>query len=164
MSHAACDCPTTLMRVGVWSRFWEVIHRFDSHEEAAAWHSKQPLPLPANCIVPGNKALPYDATSGLRAADQRRFHLEVGPEVAVQHWDAEYARRAGECGVFLVCQPLFCELNSPPILNADCMRRIFKRIPGTQNPPRISAEEYAALEAIARQRRQNAISSPAPCR
>lgn len=40
----------------------QVLKRFATHEEAAAWYEAQNLPLPTNCLVPGNPPLPLNVT------------------------------------------------------------------------------------------------------
>jgi hypothetical protein len=69
----------------------------------------------------------------------------------VRLWDATYAQRAHNCGVFLVCQPAFLELWRPPILRQPDMRRIIGRVPGTQNPPQITSGDLRRLVEFAHQ-------------
>jgi len=130
----------------------EVLHRFERHEDAADWHRQKGIRLPVNCLVSGNRPLPLDQTSGLRARDRRRFQAARGPKVAVRNWDAAYKVRAEKCGVLLVCQPLFLELQFPPLVTRDEILRIFGRIPGTQTPPRITAHEFSALSRLVQAR------------
>src|SRR5437870_5562047 len=46
-----------------------VIHRCDSHREAAAWYQERALPLPSNCLVEGNNCLPFELTAGPNPPD-----------------------------------------------------------------------------------------------
>jgi hypothetical protein len=41
-----------------------VIHRFESHKDAAAWYGRQNQPLPSNCCVYGNLPRPFESTNG----------------------------------------------------------------------------------------------------
>jgi hypothetical protein len=130
-----------------------VIKRFESHEMAADWYRGQGYPLPSNCMVPGNLPQPYQSTN-------RRLSCEVldgidpeaDPQSAVRLWDGIYQRRARDNGVFLACQAVFLELWHPPILRRSDLQRIFGRVPGTQNPPKITSAEFDALAALAQQR------------
>src|SRR5438552_3680384 len=47
-----------------------VVHRFESHNDAAAWYRDRGLPLPSNCMVNGNPCFPYEMTAG---TEVRRF-------------------------------------------------------------------------------------------
>jgi hypothetical protein len=66
----------------------------------------------------------------------------------LHRWDLAYQRRARQCGVFLACKPQFLELYNPPIITEEIMCAAFKRIPGTQNPPTISIEEFERLKRL----------------
>jgi hypothetical protein len=39
-----------------------VLRRFETHADAAEWYRKRGLPLPSNCMVPGNPPLPLEKT------------------------------------------------------------------------------------------------------
>lgn len=129
-----------------------VVERLESHEQAAASYRGRGQPLPSNCIVAGNPPEVFERTSR-RAPDEVRDRVDVAtePERAVRLWDAMYAARARDCGVFLVCKAEYLELRRPRVLRRDDLVRIFGRVPGTQNPPKISADEYAALRCYAEQ-------------
>ena len=78
-----------------------------------------------------------------------RFDTETDPDRAVRLWDATYARRARDCGWFLVCKADFMEPWRPPILRRADLLGIFGRVPGTQNPPQITSDEFHALTTFA---------------
>jgi hypothetical protein len=112
----------------------QVEHRFDSHKEAAEWYRAQGLVLPSNCWVPDNPPMPYEKTCQVKPYDQ---------------WDREYRARARVCGVFLACTALYANYEAPPSVVEDDLLAVFGRIPGTQNPPEITAQQYQALMAHA---------------
>jgi hypothetical protein len=139
-------CLTALLKVG---------QRFASHAEAAQWYRDQQIDLPSNCMVAGNPPLPLDMTA-LRSAItstetstilNMKRKLPVLDRTLLQ-WDQDYQKRADMCGVFLACVPLFKELYHPPIITEATFWKIFKRIPGTRNPPAISMENFEYLKAL----------------
>ena len=115
----------------------EVISRFESHREAAEWYQTQGLEPPNNCMIRDNPP--------------RRLAETSNPKnyLRVERWDALYRKRIRETPVFLVCRPLFLELDDPPVLTRRFMLQTFGRVPATRNPPRISVQEYQNLAAQA---------------
>lgn len=129
-----------------------VLERFESHEEAAAWYQARGHELPSNCLVAGNPPESFELTHQMvPPAVLAGIDTEAEPERVVRRWDATYAQRARRCGVFLACQAEFLEPCRPPILRRADLLRIFGRVPGTQNPPRIEPSEYGALASFAAQ-------------
>lgn len=92
----------------------------DNHAEAALWYRARGLPIPTNCMIPGNRPLPLKLTG------------ESG--VSLHAWDAVYRTRADETGAFAVCMPLFRELRVPPVVRRRDLERIFGEIPATRTP------------------------------
>lgn len=134
-----------------------VIKRFESHEAAAEWYRGQGYTLPSNCIVPGNLPQPYHLTNRRLSCEVLEgIDPEADPQRTVGLWDATYARRARDCGVFLACQADFLELSRPPVLRRTDLLRIFGRVPGTQTPPKITDVEYSELVAFVKQAQQTA--------
>ncbi len=115
----------------------EVLKRFESHAEAAHWYSSQGTALPTNCMVTGNPPLAIEMTAPI---------TEFGTDL--RRWDLAYQKRARQCSVFLACQPQFIELYNPPPITNDIMQMAFNRVPGTQNPPAISLEEFDKLKRL----------------
>jgi hypothetical protein len=115
----------------------EVLKRFESHADATHWYSNQEIALPRNCMVEGNPPLAIEMTAPI---------TDIGADL--RRWDLEYQRRARKCGVFLACKPQFLELYNPPIITEEIMYMAFNRIPGTQNPPAISLEEFEKLKGL----------------
>jgi hypothetical protein len=112
----------------------KVKHRFESHMEAVTWYLSQDLAVPNNCMVEGNPPTPIEKTAPITAF-----------KTNLRAWDREYQRRASKCGVFLTSEARFLELYNPPIITDEIMHQVFGRVPGTQNPPSISHEEFEKL-------------------
>lgn len=126
-----------------------VERRFDSHAQAADWYRAQRLSLPSNCMVADNPPQPFGLTNQRPPAEVAvRLSEEVDPVRAVRLWDAVYARRARNCGVFLACRAEFLNVHDPPILRRSDHLRVFGRVPGTQNPPAITDQQYDKLAEI----------------
>lgn len=123
----------------------QVVERFENHDAAAAWYRVQEVSPPANCMVEGNPPVPFERTGGPNPV--RKFGDPSDPERVVRLWDASYRVRSRSCGVFLACRPLFLDLHTPPSITDFEAAGIFEkgRMPVTQNPPRISDEEFAKL-------------------
>ena len=115
----------------------EVFKRFESHTDAALWYTSQGITLPRNCMVKDNSPLAIEMTAPI---------TEFGTDL--RRWDLSYQIRARQCGVFLACKPKFLELDNPPIITEGIMYTAFNRIPGTQNPPAISVEEFEKLKHV----------------
>jgi hypothetical protein len=123
----------------------KVIRRFESHVEAANWYKSNDLPLPANCIVPGNNPAPFEMTNGILKPDFKKRTRGFAPTRIIRLWDAMYQERANKWGVFLVCEPAFLNLYNPSILTETDMTELFGHTPWTFNPPRISDESVVGL-------------------
>lgn len=105
------------------------------HALAAAWYARQGLRLPYNCIVPGNRPLPLVMTDRSWSS--------------VHDWDVRYRKRAKDSGVFAVCDPVYCELDEPPIVTRKDFTQVFDGIPATLTPPRIERRQFHDLCKIA---------------
>lgn len=114
----------------------QVVKRFETHEDAANWYRERNLPLPSNCMVPGNPPVEFDKTAPSRKVSSLRA------------WDAKYRLRVRDNPVFLICNPLYRELHNPPIITQEMLNLIFGKPPATRNPPKISPEQYQQLREI----------------
>jgi len=110
----------------------QVLERFQSHKDAAAWYVNQNLSLPSNCMVEGNPPMPLDQT--------------VATHETVEEWDRAYRFRARKCPVFLACTSVHLELYNPPIITPEIMSEVFGRLPSTQNPPSITPDQFHRLK------------------
>ena len=124
----------------------KVIHRFDSHKEAAVFYLNQNLPLPNNCLVRDNDPMPFEMTGG---NFPKEFSDISDEQELIRKWDLSYQKRARKYGTFLVCETNFLELRNPPILTDENLLKVFGRIPPTLTPPPITELEFEALSELA---------------
>jgi hypothetical protein len=112
----------------------QVARSFDSHVEAAEWYLRKGLPLPSNCLVEGNTPFGIDHTAR--------------PDENLEEWDARYQARVVQHGKFHLCEPLFLELDEPPVLTTEHMRRAL----GTERPPSRNPKAWprAHIESLLR--------------
>jgi hypothetical protein len=137
--------------------FLEVIERCESHEDAARWYCDRGLPLPSNCLVPGNQPLALDRTSrGPRSAQCARCDAwrpargcGGGCDDDRRAYEAKCRRRARKWPVFLITQARFLDLVDPPQVTERDLQSIFGGVPGTQTPPKISGHEFSRLFRLA---------------
>ena len=112
----------------------DVLKRFESHADAARWYQGQNLPLPSNCMVPGNLPHPLSMAVSKHPCDDNGCG-----------WDERYQRRAKQWGTFLACKVFFLDLTTPPPISDGLLMSVFGRIPPTRTPPAILARDYEAL-------------------
>lgn len=123
-----------------------VVERFAAHAAAAEWYRARGVRLPSNCMVEGNPPLPFEQTGGRGKANMKQFGYAPDPARVVRAWDHSYRTRATRWGDFLVCEPTWMDLHDPPVLTSQAAADVFGgKMPGTQNPPRISPEAFARL-------------------
>ncbi len=127
----------------------EVIERFETHQQAAAWYKSKNLPLPSNCFVSGNLPIDYGRTG---QSYKKTTCSTFSKDKLLGCWDDELKSRAKKHGVFLVCRSIWQELSNPPALSDEDFIKVFNRVPGTQNPPQITIQQLESLKAIALQR------------
>jgi hypothetical protein len=122
-----------------------VAHRFENHAKAAQWYQSQGLPLPSNCLVPSNAPQPLGFTHARIPKELRPLRQRLSDDKVIRLWDAGYLQRARDVPVLLACTPKYLALNDPPAISTAQMVSIFGRVPGTQNPPRITRSQYLRL-------------------
>jgi hypothetical protein len=125
-----------------------VKHRFLNHIDASQWYTTNLIITPRNCMVDGNPPVILRKTDGLFPVAIKTRENRLNDDQIIRLWDASYHQRAVKCGVFLVCEAEFLNLINPPDLKQVDMLRIFGKIPGTQNPPKISLEEFEKIRAF----------------
>ncbi|HEY3911203.1 MAG TPA: hypothetical protein VGM07_15125 [Stellaceae bacterium] len=140
--------------LGDWNRrlvaLMTIEQRFTSHEQAAEWYGSIGSASPSNCMVPGNAPQMYERTNRDPPKEvKQRIDVEKNPEQAIRLWDLGYRARARDYPVFLACRADFLELWCPPVLNCEGIRAIFGRCPCTQNPPKITTNQFEQLAALA---------------
>ena len=110
----------------------KVVEIYPDHSTAASWYREHDVPLPNNCIVPGNPPFSWDETAGVNSKDFTN----------VPEWDAFYQARSRRIPVFVRTEKMFCELHQPPVLSNNMLIDIFGRIPRTQTPPTITQAQF----------------------
>ena len=121
---------------------------FLTHEDAAQWYASQNIHMPRNCMAGGNPPVILRKTDGVLPTAIKTRKNRLSDDQIIRLCDAGYQQRAEKCGVFLVCEAEYLNLIYPPILTREDMQSIFGRIPGTQNPPRISLDEFDKMKAF----------------
>ena len=129
----------------------QVVQRFASHDDAAAWYGQQAKPLPSNCLVDGNPPKPFELTNGDPPAEVKKRMAAAKHDLVgvIRLWDATYRQRVVHWPVFLATALEFLALNSPPQLRETQMRAVFGGIPSTLNPPRITFQQLERLMQLA---------------
>jgi hypothetical protein len=116
----------------------EVVEVRPTHEAAAAWYRNNGLPLPSNCMVPGNRPKPLEQSHRICSCEPKA----VGDDL-LQVWDEEYQERARQYPIFVVCRPLFCDLSwNAPIVKDEHFTRAFGQPPSTQNPGALDGSAF----------------------
>ncbi|MFZ2205504.1 MAG: hypothetical protein WAV23_02855 [Minisyncoccia bacterium] len=120
----------------------EVFKIFDSHIQAATYFNSVGIVLPNNCIVDGNLCKPYNQTHGMVSCYNEWGNMDINL------WDAEYKKRARDLGKFAICKVWKneLELNKPRNISNKELTKIFGRIPGTMNPPKLTDEEWGKFK------------------
>lgn len=128
-----------------------VDQRFDSHDAAAEWFADNRLPLPSNCMVSGNPPLPFEKTHGeiIPILKENGITTETPPDKIIRLWDRGYKYRSQKHPAFLVCSADYLELHNPlPVYKSDLLAIFDGKVPGTQNPKRITPEQLAQLRTL----------------
>jgi hypothetical protein len=118
-----------------------VAHLLDGHEVAADWYRARALPLPNNCMVSGNPAMPLERSHG------KTIYRGTGTDEQVHRkWDAGYRSRASRYRRVAVSDVVYCDLSwNAPVVTEDHWQRSFGGVPGTQNP---GARPFWQLQAL----------------
>jgi hypothetical protein len=113
-----------------------------SHEAAAQWYERRDLPIPNNCMVDRNPAMPLDHSHGI---NEGRKHYSG--DRLWRRWDLGYKFRAEDSPEFVVCEPpLFLDLTwGAPLVSDNGLIAVFGEIPGLLNPKKRQLSEFYAL-------------------
>lgn len=134
-----------------------VTDKKQSHSAAAMWYRNKKIELPSNCMVNDNLPYEFHETAGNyeKKTDIRKFlcyenekQKQIGKR-RIEIWNGEYLNKSKKWGDFVITKPIFIELNNPPILTDDDMKKIFGRVPNTRNPNKITKEELKELAKYA---------------
>ena len=114
----------------------KVIEKVSTHEEAEKWYSNKQSKLPNNIMVSTNNPVPLDHTNQMGGWDSwiKRKTLE--------EWNKGYEERSLEHPDVAICENIYCELETPPLINKAIQWSIFQRIPLTRNPPKLTVEQW----------------------
>lgn len=110
----------------------EVVRKFDSHEDAAAWLIGEGRTPPSNCLVEGNDDL--DAEACAPCSPGKRRDLETC-----------YRSRVEQYPVYFICDPLWLCLESPPTVTDAILESALGRVPMVQTPTTWTRREVRAL-------------------
>jgi hypothetical protein len=99
------------------------------HKALAAWYRRKRLPLPSNCMVPGNPHQP------LNKSHRATVYSRCGDGECATKWDAQYEARARKHPVAVICTTLHLWLDwDAPVIHDSDLRNVFGRVPATENP------------------------------
>lgn len=134
-----------------------VTEKKESHSQAATWYRNKNIHLPSNCMVEDNFPYEFHETAGNyeKKSDIQKFlNYDIEKQKLIgkrriEIWNGEYLNKSKKWGDFVITKPIFIELNDPPILTDDDMKKIFGKVPNTRNPNRIKKEELRELSKYA---------------
>lgn len=122
----------------------EVIDKCSTHINAEAWYVTNGLPIPNNLIVTSTAPFPLNQTH------QKHGMGSVGhlpPHKIISLWNGFYNRRSSLVPDVAICKHWkAASLHSPRAITRATFMGIFGRIPGTQNPLRLSPNEWISLQ------------------
>lgn len=108
----------------------KVIDVLESHKDAEQWYINSDLPLPNNCMVSGNSAMPLSHSHRIHPFDE-----PLNDKSIHKRWDAAYRLRSIEYPAFVVCDALHVDLSwESKIVPDSVWIEVFGKMPGTLNP------------------------------
>lgn len=124
----------------------KVIDVVADHQAALNFYTQQNIPISQNIICSQTTPFPLDKTHELCGFDTNG----LTPQRIISKWDALYSWRAKKYPAVAITEVLegVLHLNNPPIINHQMMKTIFGRIPGTQNPPKLSDIEWQNFKTV----------------
>ena len=97
----------------------KIVERFESHGDAATWLRKKQFPVPPNCFARRSRGLDED------------YCAPCSPSTRLDA-EARYKRRVERYPMYFVCRPLWINLDCPPSLSGQMIRKALGRdIPRT---------------------------------
>lgn len=118
----------------------EIIDILPNHSSASNYYINNGIPISQNIICDNTAPFPLDKTHSINENTKKY----TDSNEVIQKWNAGYkyrARKYPEVAITKVWNDVLY-LNNPPIINHQIMNDIFGRIPGTQNPPQITNDEW----------------------
>lgn len=124
----------------------EVIDFAKNHNQAEAYYIKNQLPVSQNVICNQTTPFPFHMTHGISGFPTKN----LSPQNVIKKWNNYYIYRAKNYPKVAITRAWkdTLNLNNSPIITNAIMNNIFGRIPGTQNPPKISYSEWANFRNI----------------
>jgi len=137
---------TKLNRYGTKQAHWklisilEVIDIVPDHNSALTYYTNNKIPVSQNIICNSTTPFPLDYTHGINENNKNNTDANK----VIKKWNAGYMYRAKQYPEVAITQVWndILHLDNPPIINHQMMKSIFGRIPGTQNPPKLSDAEW----------------------
>lgn len=137
---------TKLDRYGTKQAHWKLISILEvnsivpDHNSALSFYIKNKIPVSQNIICNRTSPFPLEYTHGINENNKKKTDaIKV-----IKKWNAGYIYRAKHYPEVAISQVWndILHLDNPPIINHQMMKPIFGRIPGTQNPPKLSDMEW----------------------
>lgn len=129
---------------------------YETHDFGKIDYLRRRLPIPSNCMVPGNPPFDFDMTAGNfdTKSQLRRFlahpegtRKQIG-EKLIEIWDDSYLAKSKTWKCFVRTNPIFLNLVNPPqILRMD-FDRIFGKLPNTRTPKILKESEFLDLGTL----------------
>lgn len=118
----------------------EVINVVQNHALACTFYTNRNISLSQNVICNQTAPFPLNMTHGLCGFK----NVGLQPQKVIAIWNRAYVNRSTNCPQTAITRiwENHLYLNNPPIINHQMMLNIFGRIPGTQNPPKLSNIEW----------------------
>ncbi|WP_426671472.1 hypothetical protein ACPPVU_09560 [Mucilaginibacter sp. McL0603] len=132
----------TTNKMGVGTRklvaILEVERIIEGHRDAADWYIEHDYSLPNNLMVQENKPYPLEQTHKMGG-----WNNWVDDSGSLSGWDNGYIKRSTESSIVAICHIWGNHkyLENPPEMTNEDLDKIFKRIPGTRTPPKLTPEE-----------------------
>ncbi|WP_417588794.1 hypothetical protein [Owenweeksia hongkongensis] len=124
----------------------EVIKLLNSHEDAVEYYEKMGVPVSHNIMYHANEPLSWEFTHGICGFKWKGLNEAQ----RIRRWNHGYKERAQNNPLVAICKPWEGQLHldNPPVIDRNMMKKIFRRIPGTQNPPKFREAEWERFKSV----------------
>lgn len=119
----------------------EVIDFAQNHNHAEAYYLNNQIKVSQNIICNQTIPFPLNMTHGLSGFP----HENLSPQRVISLWNNGYISRANnypKVSITKVWKDTL-NLNNPTVITHTMMQNIFGRVPGTQNPPKLTNNEWS---------------------
>jgi hypothetical protein len=116
------------------------------HNAALDFYNQDNMAVSQNIIGKSTSPFPLDYTHGISAHN----NSDTDALRVIEKWNADYMFRAKQYPKVAITRVWngILYLDNPPIINHQMMKSIFGRIPGTQNPPKLSDGEWQNFKTV----------------